>query len=198
MSDSAAVTARVSILTAIIAAGNIAFTAYVNYTFQARLENTKTDLQQTVQDSEQRAEQVKAVTGIENGAYLNGIPKLQAEIEEELAFAESVTEGTVPERSRDQIAERHRIKARLLAAACQPRPNDAKLIEAADLLNKNLDLLRQSIVHDTISEEYGTLMANLIDAMKRFQAEVYRVAEAGYGATDSTGTSTRQRQRLRL
>jgi Tfp pilus assembly protein PilE len=198
MSDNTAVTARVSILTAIIAAVNIAFTAYVNYTFQARLETTKTELQQTVQDSEQRTEQLKAVTGIENSAYLNGIPKLQSEIEEDLAFAESVTEGTVPERSRDQTAERHRLKARLLTAACQPRPNDAKLIAAADLLNKNVDLLRQSIIADTISEEYGTRMANLIDALKTFQAEVYRVAEAGYGATDSTGASIRPRQRARL
>ena len=169
-----------TVLTAIIAAGNLAFTTYVNGT----VEHTKSDLQLAVQRSELSNAQVKAVTGIENDAYLNCIPKLQTAIENSLEFAESVTEGTVPEQIRDQTAERHRLKVRLLTAACQPRPNDAKLIAAANLLNKNVDLLRQSIIENKISEDYGTRMSNLIDALKTFQAEVYRVAEAGYGAAD--------------
>jgi hypothetical protein len=184
MSDWASPTAAIaSILTALIAASNVAFTAYVNNTFQERLERTKTALQIEVKQSEQRIDQVKAVTGIENNAYLNRLPELRSAIEKDLLFAESVTEGTVPEKSRDQSAELYRIQVRLLTAACEPRPDDAKLSAAATSLNTTVDLLRQSIIAGTIDEDYGTRMANVIDAWKTFQAEVYRVAAAGYGTS---------------
>jgi len=175
-------TATASVLAALIAAANMGLTTCVNTTFQAKLERAKGEIQTKIKESEQHIEQQKTVTGIENDAYLKRLPQLEAAIEADLAFAENVTEGTVAEKARDQTAERLRIRVRLLTAACEARPRDAQLASAARSLNTTVDLLRQSIIAETIDQDYGTRITNLIDAWKTFQAEVFRVAEQGYHA----------------
>lgn len=183
MSDGASgATTAASILAAVIAAANMALTGYVNATFQTKVEAAKGEIQTSIKKSEQGIEQLKLVTGIENDAYLKRLPQLETAIESDLAFAENVTEGTVPEKTRDQTAERLRVKVRLLTAACESRPRDAQLASAANSLNTTVDLLRQSIIAETIDQDYGTRITNLIDAWKTFQAEVFRVAEQDYRA----------------
>ena len=187
MSDATAKTSAIDATTktsaigaAVLAAFNIWFTSHVNTENQQLLERTKGELQVAIKSAEQRIEQTKAVTGIQNNTYLLRLPLLQKELETFVEFAERVADDPKAVRNIDRTVDSMRIKILFLAASCEPRPDDKQLAKAGDDLENAVELLRQSVIDGSVDEAFAGRSKGIISAWTVFQSEVFRAALRGY------------------
>ncbi len=172
---------------AVLALLNLVATGAVNNHFSAKLESTKTDLQQKLESTktdlqaklkevDSRIKQQEAVASIETEVYLKDRLKTAKEqIEDLLLQARKIYEGELEGKEARKKADEVRIKVLLAISAAQPRPDDPKLRGAAQKLTGAIEQLRTSMVENNV--DLGPQAGAVIMAWGDFQAEVFRVAK---------------------